>query len=284
MLIGQHVDSAPFLASFRVADSVLGTVLQWRAHHTHPEDTKSIKLEFRRGDTGRWEEIDIARVRSTPPPGAFEVTWDPGSAPYYVLKGTTLFYRVTLRSGAGMTYTHAIPQGFPYLPWWQRQPEVVKGVVIAACTLGAYLGLCVFLLWLHPIAFLRLYTPVQENVGRLPNPVGPVLQIAAACTFLPYFARHTRVRAAWLAQYQPGQDDLSHLPPAIRADFIKQTDCLDAWVECRAARAAEAFDRIPSVAQRKLYIPMPLRVGELETGRVLPSPSQQTFAPSCRRR
>jgi hypothetical protein len=277
MLTSQRTDSAPFLANFRVPDSALGTVLQWRAHHTHPKDTKSIKLEFRRGDKGRWEDIDIARVRSTSPPGAFEITWHPGSEPYYVPKGTTVFYRVTLRSGAGTTYTHEISKGFTYLPWWQRQPEVVKGVVIAACTLGAYLGLCFLVLWLCPIVVLRLYTPVQEHAGKLPNPVGPVVQMAAACTLLPYFAQHIRVRAAWLTRYQPGQDDLRHLPPAIRTDFIKQTDCLDAWVERRATRATEAFDRIPSVAQRKMYIPLPLRVGDLETGQVLSEPKPADF-------
>jgi hypothetical protein len=124
---------------------------------------------------------------------------------------------------------------------------------------------------------LLLFTPLQENAGKLPSPVGPVLQIATALTFLPYFARHTLVRAAWIANYQPGQDDFSKLPPAIRVDFIKQTDCLDAWVERRAVRAAEAFDRIPSVAQRTMYIPMPLRVGDLETGRVLPESKPADF-------
>jgi hypothetical protein len=277
MLTSQHQDSGPFVAVFRVADSALGTVLQWRAHHTHPEHTKSIKLEFRFGDKTSWEEIDITRVRSTPQPGAFEVTWHPGAPPYYVPKDTTVFYRVTLRSGAGTPYTQEIPQGFPYLPWWQRQPEVVKGGIIAACTLAAYFGLCMLLLWLHPIAVLRLYTPVQENAGRLPSPIGPVMQIAAACTLLPYFARHTRVRTAWICKYQPGQDDLGHLPPAIRADFITQMDYLDAWVEHRVKRAAEAFDRISSVAQRKMYIPMPLRVGDLETGQVLPEPKPADF-------
>jgi hypothetical protein len=269
MLNSKLTDFAPFISALNVSDSVLATVLKWRAEHKQLEQTKYIKLEFRRGEKGGWEEIDIANALSATKTGAFEVTWNPGSTPYYVNKGTTLYYRITLRSAAGTTFTHEIPKGFDYLPWWQRQNDVVKGLVIAACVIGAYLGICSLLLWLHPISLLRFYTPLQDNAGKLPSPVGPVLQIATALTFLPYFARHMRVRAAWIANYQPGQDDFSKLPPGIRADFIKQTDCLDAWVECRAARAATAFDRIPFVAQRRIYIPMPLRVGDLETGQVL---------------
>lgn len=124
---------------------------------------------------------------------------------------------------------------------------------------------------------LRLYAPLQEHTGKLSSPVGPVLHLATALTFLPYFAKHTRVRTAWIANYQPGQDDFSTLPPAIRADFIKQADCLDAWVERRATQAASRFNGISFVEQRKIYIPMPLRVGDLETGQVLTDPKPEHF-------
>src|SRR5262249_30400639 len=133
-----------------------------------------------------------------------------------------VFYRVTLQSEAGTTYTHTIPQGFPYQSWWKRLPEVFKDVVIAACALGAYLGFCFLVLWLRPIVVLHLYTPVQEHAGKLPSPVSPMVPLAATCSLSPSFSPHTRVPAAWPTQSQPGQNDLGALPPAIRADFISR--------------------------------------------------------------
>jgi hypothetical protein len=111
------------------------------------------------------------------------------------------------------------------------------------------------------------------------NPIGLILKTVLESTFLPYFVRHQRTRQAWIVRYRSGQNDLSRLEPSIRANFIQHTDCLDVWVERRKAQATEAFNRIPSVAQRRMYIPMPLRVGDRETGQLFSEPKPVNFCP-----
>ena len=137
------------------------------------------------------------------------------------------------------------------------------------------------------------------------------MAIVGSVTILPYFATHERTRAAWLAKYRSGQvefDDLTaplqedyakhsdcsdawaeryrastatfnDLPPVFRKEFVKDTQCLDAWVERHRGAALASLKLIKSVKEREIYIPLPVIVGDLDSGLSLDKPDAASLRP-----
>ena len=274
--MSEFKEYAPYPSSLSVTDDALSTVIKYRVQHSHPERTKFIKLEYRTSEIGKWREIENLQASSIGP-GEFETRWNPSSTEYSISEGSKLYYQMTLSSHEGTAYTSKIPAGFVYHSWWERQSGWINLLVGLVGMVATWVIFCLLLLWLHPISLLRLFSFLQNYSGALPDPVGKALLIPITLSFLPYFARHPRTRQAWLERYRKGQVDFSKLPQLTRSDFVKQQDCLDAWVERRAARAVDSFNQIPSVRQRKIYIPMPLREGDLATGELISTPQPSDF-------
>jgi hypothetical protein len=91
---------------------------------------------------------------------------------------------------------------------------------------------------------------------------------------LGFFASHARVRRAWAARYRLGAARRGELPATLRPRYLADPACLDAWVERRAAAAAEAFARIDTVHQRRVHIGLPVLVGPREASRSMSEPKQ----------
>jgi chaperonin GroL len=59
--------------------------------------------------------------------------------------------------------------------------------------------------------------------------------------------------------------------------FHYRSRVLNAWVERNIGIAKEAFEQIYSVTQRKMYIPIPVEIRELESGKVITEPGPNDF-------
>ncbi|GEM_PF-918630 len=283
VLTGIPTNHAPVVWNFNVSESPLATVLKWRIVDENSEQVRCTKLEFRRGQSGEWQKIEMREPIAMNETGEFKFGWNPGSAPYFVREGTDIFYRVTLHDNLNSPFPHEIDHGFIYRSWWQRQNNFIKGTTILIFLMITYFGTCFLLLWLHPISLQWLHDkiPLQEYAQTLsPSSTSALgLKTMMALTFLPYFAQHPRTRQAWIARYRAGQSHFSQLETSIKTNFIQHIDCLDAWVERRKTQASEAFNRILAVVQRRIYIPMSLRVSDLETGQLLANPKPINFRP-----
>ncbi len=274
---GKPVNYGPFVSGWQVSeDALTGINLKWVAQDERPEQVECVAAEFRPGKKADWGRIDISRNLAADGKGEFELSWNPKE--YSISEGTDIYYRITLRDGDGLTFAHGIPDSFVYRPWWSRQPEAVRGMIIGVGFIAAYLAVGFALLWVFPLSLLWLHDrfPLTDLFAAL-GPGKVVAMFANAflkSSGLTFFATHPRSRRAWAARYRSGQGSFNDLSPTIRASFIQDADCLDAWIERRAEQAEEALGRIESVNQRRVYIDLPVRVGKREEGQQLSEPKQ----------
>jgi photosystem II stability/assembly factor-like uncharacterized protein len=268
-------NDASYVSRFRVTEGGQVLTLDWDIQDEHPEGV-TCSIAYRSFENAVWQPIATDRLAHHA--NWFELSWDPAGK---VLEGADLAYLLTLKDEAGILYRQEIPGRFRYRPWWSRQPEGVKGTLIVLGVLVAYYTLCGIVLWSSPLSLLWLHRhlPASELAeSAAPNePWKLVIRAALGLTGLPAMAKSARVRRAWLARYRAGRWDLDDLEPSIRAAYIQQSDCLDAWVERRAVAAREAFERIDSVARRRIHIPLPVRVGSPADGQRIAEVKPEEF-------
>jgi photosystem II stability/assembly factor-like uncharacterized protein len=303
---------APYVTDIVVAGGTRDVLLRWRVRDADARTVRTVALNFKRG-AGGWEAISLASPLAAGRNGEFNVTWrNPGGDRYSVKTGTALRYQITLLNRAGVQFPQAIPHDFVFQPWWPRQSLWVQSSILALVALMGYLGACVALLWTRPLWLLRMHriVPVQQLIDGLPG-LGPVASLArgALDLTLPYFIKHPRTLAAWIREYRAGRCDFADLHPSlvpvfatvaearqawiaryelrhasfrdldprVREDYVAQSDVLDAWVSLRIETAMTAFRRIKSVADRGVYVPIPVTItSDSETTPVV-EPKAQHF-------
>jgi N-acetylglutamate synthase-like GNAT family acetyltransferase len=95
---------------------------------------------------------------------------------------------------------------------------------------------------------------------------------------LLWLCRNRRVRRAWVGKYATGQSTLGDLGKFARERFVNEPEILDAWVNGRVTRVRHALDALELYGQRRIYVPLPVRVG---TARMVERPDaamlRQTF-------
>ena len=72
-----------------------------------------------------------------------------------------------------------------------------------------------------------------------------------------------------LKEYARGQSRLGELGKFARERFVNEPEVLDAWVSARVVRVRDALDALELYGQRRIYVPLPVRVG---TARVVERP------------
>jgi hypothetical protein len=97
--------------------------------------------------------------------------------------------------------------------------------------------------------------------------------------FNPWISTRRRVRTEWIKAYQKKTERFCDLGPSVRTNFLDHPDVLDAWVERRAGAAQAALERFDLYRQRRLYVALPVRIGDPETGQLVEQPSPDAFRP-----
>jgi photosystem II stability/assembly factor-like uncharacterized protein len=270
-------DQAPYAIEPSSPNQPAGVLLRWTVRHRHPEQVR-YELAYRTGDA-EWSPLRSLHWEPRSADGKVGVRWNP--AANSIQAGSSISYRLTLSGPEGLTYVQDLGP-YVYRSWWSRQGTAARVGLAVAGLLAAYLLTCFALLWLRPLGLLWLgdHLDLRSLLELVPgNPLAPLLGGLFTATALPYFSRHSRTRRAWIAKYRRGGARFEDLQPPVRQAFVAAPDCLDAWIERRQDAAHAAFERIRSVAQRKVYIGLPLCVGTAEEGRRLGEPKPADFAP-----
>jgi photosystem II stability/assembly factor-like uncharacterized protein len=263
-LVATWARDAPCLMEFLSAEDGQEVKLSWKVRGQRPDAVTCVGVDFRQGSKAAWRSIDLAHVTST------GLTWAPEAPEYQVLPGTTLFYRVTLRDDAGLTYTHEVPRGYMYRPFWIRQPFWVKAGVYTSGALAAYLLACGSLLVIYPVGLVRLWSALSHALIESLDPSGSarsMVQRILALTGLPSLAELPRVRTDWVRLYRNGRSGLEDLAESIREEYLRQPEVLDVWVAQYRELACQVFEnrftvksRLDNRLESKGWVPLPLWV------------------------
>lgn len=285
-----------------------GISLRWTVQDELPKTVEAVEVEFSPGTTANFGRINEEVNRDGD--ATFSLAFDP--ADYGVKPGTALYYRVTLKDAAGLSYTHLIPHGFVYRPWWDRQPETVKSIVVGAGVIATYLVAATMLLFISPIVLLRLRERITlDDLSAIigSGTARSIVKVLTGLLGLDYFAKRERVRRAWLARwrmdhvqvanltsamqaayltsddarvvwlrhYAAGRASFSDLLPEVRGTYVHRPDCLDVWVERRLDMVRAAYERLDLVQQRRVWIELPIRRSERDGGDLIASPQAADF-------
>ena len=181
------------------------------------------------------------------------------------------------------------PEGFTYLPWWaglwRDHSLKVLGVGSVVGIFLLYAGALSFLLWLRPVSLAHLGgSTALDEIGAATEQqhwLQPLIWIGARLLFNPWITTQRRVRTEWIKAYQQKIERFATLGPSVRTNFLEQPDVLDAWVERRSGAAQAALQQFDLYHQRRLYVALPVRVGDPETGRSLSSSRRRTPSGLC---
>ncbi len=137
--------------------------------------------------------------------------------------------------------------------------------------------------WLRPVTLARLGgSRTLDELGEATQRahwLQPVIRIGTRLVFNPWITTRRRVRIAWIKAYQNKTEGFAELGSTVRTDFLDHPDVLDAWVERRAASIQGALDHFDLFLQRRLYVALPIRMGEPATGELVEQPSAESFRP-----
>jgi hypothetical protein len=157
-------------------------------------------------------------------------------------------------------------------PWGLLAAIAVAGVV------AAYLLACVILLFTAPRWILKFYERLSlEKALDVPEPSGyaKLAKLLLGLIGVDFFAKHSRTRQAWLADFRNEKVKLEELPPSIKKEYIKHDDTLDMWTLKHRDRAGEALNQITFLKQRRLFIPLPFEVEP--GGQLITQPGSKEF-------
>jgi photosystem II stability/assembly factor-like uncharacterized protein len=307
LLLATLSRAAPYVEELSQEDTATGVALRVRiAGWTDRSKVSCPMIEFKR-EAGAWERISLNRPLVPDERGEFVMNWTPGAPPHVVREGSTVRYRFTIVEN-GLTFPHEFPASFPYRPWWDRQHAVVQAGVAGLGGLAAYWLFCFALLWIAPIALVRMHAwlPIQKLIdGISSRGVASEGLKAALALVLPYFVQRPRTRRAWLDSYRRGTSSFDDLDIATRQRFAADRDvmrawieryaagrvrfddldaetrvrylgepfCLDAWVARRAQALRAAIERTPLFTQRPMYIPTSVSVSSRGGNTILTEPA-----------
>jgi photosystem II stability/assembly factor-like uncharacterized protein len=175
------------------------------------------------------------------PPGSNDDVWtlpiDP-SGSLGVPAGEAVHFRIELVEADGVRQAFVLPP-FVYLPWYEpyQTPVLAAGGVLAALAAAGAL-----LLFVAPLALVRLAHPVGVLIDAAPSPaLGGVVKALAHLLILPALATHARV--------------------------------LDAWVRRHRSTVQKAFDEVPAVQTAHGFVALPVRIGDATKGELIERPS-----------
>jgi hypothetical protein len=170
-------------------------------------------------------------------------------------------------------------------PWfaqlWREHQTAVIGALGPVVALLSYAGVFGLMLLFAPARLARVgSTPGLDDMARPSGTFGFVWELARkgfAHITLPYLCRHPRVRRAWTERYREGRASLRELGKPARESFVTEPEVLDAWVQPRIPRVMAALNQLELFKQRRIYVELPVRVGERQGGPMIERPSAEAL-------
>ena len=152
--------------------------------------------------------------------------------------------------------------------WWSGlatwMKKIIIGLVVFASVAIVYLVVCGLILWLNPVLFLSVYRRFSNsNYAQpegIPKPILWMLQVFLAFASWRFFATRPRVRRAWAREFAAGKRSFEELPAEIRSNFVTHSDCLDAFVERHLDEVQTRFEKLETVFERKIHIPLAVSI------------------------
>ena len=212
------------------------------------------------------------------------MTWTPADHDFH--EDDTIQQRVVVHAGGVGPATFELGS-VVFSPWWERLWHENRSAIIAV---GAPFGVfflyaCGFLM-VFLVAPARLATVGSASLDGIAPPTGNIaffwslLRKLWDGVLLRWLCRNGRVRRAWVRDYENGRSKLGDLGKFARESFVKEPDVLDTWVTARLPRVSAALDALDLYAQRRAYVPLPVRMGsqvvERPNAAVLAKPSHGT--------
>jgi hypothetical protein len=283
--------SAPFVSDITVQSGIGGTVLTWQVNEEQKTFLRCLQLEYRFRATS-WQPINssIELLGN----GRCRARWNPSAAGVPV--GEKVFYRVTLEGAEQLRYQHEIAQGFRTSSLWDSLSKTQRTALISFGAVMAYVLVLLLLLYIKPTLLLPLLKLPWPTLGnRYPA------KLVLGTLLVPWLTNHPRTRSAWIQRFREDRTNLAKLKPPVRAEYVTHQDVqkewvahyrngkasfsdldaesreiffrspfvLDAWVQKHRTTVALALEHIGAVAARRIYIPVPVKVGDRETGKRL---------------
>jgi hypothetical protein len=220
---------------------------------------------------------------------AFLVTNTPSGVVSIGIRGGTNEAMV-LEPKPGHRYAE-IAAGYPPLqsashdPWldqqWREHQTAILSAFGAFAVLLSYAGVFGFMLLFMPARLARVGgAPGLDVVDKPSGTIGIVFELARkafAQLTLPYLCRHPRVRRKWTERYRAGKATLRELGKPARESFVTEPEVLDAWVQPRIERVTASLNQLELFKQRRIYVELPVRVGERQGGPMIERPSAETL-------
>jgi hypothetical protein len=239
---------------------------------------RKVSIEARSGEAP-WASVGTASPGSDT---RWHMTWKPTA--FHIEKGSPIEYRVLIDDGGPPLPLSIGSFVFaPLDPVWRQLWRDHSGVVLLAFAslgiLAIYLGYFAAMLWLAPAGLARL-GPADgfDDVPKPPGVLGWIVGLARLGIeklALPWFVCHPRVRRAWMKGFIQGKVRLDDLGAISRESFVQQPDVLDAWVEKNAHKARAAIEQLDLYRQRRVYVSLPVRVGEPDVGELVERPNPE---------
>ena len=192
-----------------------------------------------------------------------------------------------------MTYAGAIDPtieaigSLSFQPWLARLwREHETALVTASVSLG------LFAMYLFGFLVVLLIAPAQlarvgtASLDPIPVPAGNLgfvwglLRKLWENGLLLSLCRNRRVRRAWLLELSAGRRKFGDLGKFARESFVTHPGILDAWIAARIAKVREALNSTELFEQRRVYVPLPVRVG---TSSIVERPDAPLLQPTFSR-
>jgi hypothetical protein len=170
-------------------------------------------------------------------------------------------------------------------PWlaqlWRGNKTAVIGGLGSVVLLVSYVGVFGLMLLFAPARLARVGgAPGLDDAAKPSGTLGIAFDLARKAFVhltLPSVCRHPRVRRAWSKRYSTGRAKLSELGKPARESFVLEPEVLDAWVHPRIQRVMTALNQLELFKQRRIYVELPVRVGERQGGPIIEHPSAEAF-------
>jgi photosystem II stability/assembly factor-like uncharacterized protein len=275
---------APWIDAAKVdpsAPGLMGTLdVSFALHNDSDVPIKTMTLLGRVG-RAEWTKLGTSK-KLDDDSGHWHVAWSP--AEFGIHPGDTVDYQVRLDDGGPPLAPFQL-RSFAYDPWldrfWREHQTAIVSALGPTLILLSYAGVFGLVLVFAPARLARVGgAPGLDEVAKPSGTFGFLWELgrrALGHVTLPYLCRHPRVRRAWTQRYRVGRAKLSDLGKPARESFVTEPEVLDAWVQPRVQRVMAALDRLELFKQRRIYIELPLRVGDRQGGPIIERPSGEAL-------
>ncbi|MBY5340414.1 hypothetical protein E0H35_30445 [Rhizobium leguminosarum bv. viciae] len=236
------------------------------------------KVQFTSAKSLAWRDIGSATREPGDTP-IFTKEWS--FADFDLRPQTEVRFRVLIQDDKTPSAWLELPMVYKYQPMrlqlWQDYKQFIVPAAVPIAAFASWLLLLTSILVIRPVALVRFAAADgifgAEGGGKWAALAGMALQLLV----VPWFVGLPRVTNAWAVEYRAGRVRLADLGPNARNRFLINSGVLDVWVEKNHAAAKNALEQHALFRSRRIYIPLPLRVGEQRSGQLVPQPSISNF-------